>query len=357
MNRLLLLFFIIISGVTYAQPASSYFPSSTGYKWFFRDTPLDTLNQPQYNLSTYRIDSFATSSTYMGLNANFVNSKRGLANINIQGPVTDTSYYNFQGNDGYVYFSLGNLDTIQYIQELGLVNFLRGLEKWYAVYKFTNTVNATYNLFTKDTTITYNGTQYPLRLKTDVKRLADETITTINGTVTTKKFLSTINLAYLLTIPPFPAIPVTLVNKPDTTWIASGVWIVKSVSPSIVVDLTSLGQQVRFYIPGYIQELTNPPSSISQISTEVPDKFSLSQNFPNPFNPSTKISFDINTASNVQLVIFNSLGKEVKTLVNENLKAGKYEVNFNASDLSSGAYYYRLTADNKSISKTMFLVK
>jgi len=136
MKRFFLLLFVLISGIAYSQPASSYFPSTTGYKWFFRDTPLDTLNNPQYNLSTYRIDSFAVTGNYQGLAANFVHSKRGLATINTQGPITDTSYYNFQGNDGYVFFSLGNLDTVSYIQQLGLVNFLRGLDKWYPVYKF-----------------------------------------------------------------------------------------------------------------------------------------------------------------------------------------------------------------------------
>ncbi len=182
-------------------------------------------------------------------------------------------------------------------------------------------------------------------------------MSTINGNYTAKKFVIIPNLSYLLTIPPLPPVPISIVSFPDTVWIASDIWIVKSYTPSQTVDLTALGQPTRFTIPGEIVTLTAAPSAINPISTELPNNFSLKQNYPNPFNPATKISFDIPSGSDVKLTVYNSLGKEVQTLVNENLKAGKYEVTFNANNLSSGVYYYRLTAGEFNISKVMTLIK
>lgn len=96
---------------------------------------------------------------------------------------------------------------------------------------------------------------------------------------------------------------------------------------------------------------------ISPIGNNVPTKFALGQNYPNPFNPSTKIKFDLAKNTNAKLVIFNSLGQEVKTLLNDFQQAGFYELEFNASDLPSGTYFYRLTTDQFTETKKMLLVK
>lgn len=81
---------------------------------------------------------------------------------------------------------------------------------------------------------------------------------------------------------------------------------------------------------------------IKNISSAVPEKYSLSQNYPNPFNPETKIRFEIQKASEVKLVVYNSIGKEISTLVNENLNAGTYETDFSGAAFSSGVYFYKL---------------
>jgi hypothetical protein len=96
---------------------------------------------------------------------------------------------------------------------------------------------------------------------------------------------------------------------------------------------------------------------IKQISEQVPGHFSLSQNYPNPFNPSTKIRFDIPKQALTRITVFDILGREVKTLVNEELNAGKYEVDFNASAYSSGLYFYRIEAGDYVEVKKMVLVK
>jgi len=96
---------------------------------------------------------------------------------------------------------------------------------------------------------------------------------------------------------------------------------------------------------------------IRQISTEVPNGYSLSQNYPNPFNPSTKINYELQRAGFVKLVVYDILGKEIETLVSDKQSPGSYEITFNASKLSSGIYFYKLTTDNISETKKMLLIK
>jgi len=98
-------------------------------------------------------------------------------------------------------------------------------------------------------------------------------------------------------------------------------------------------------------------TGIQNNSAEIPDQFSISQNFPNPFNPTTKFKFDLKKSGNVKLVVYDMIGKEVATLVNKNLSAGSYESNFDGSKLTSGIYFYRIETDNYSEVKKMTLLK
>jgi hypothetical protein len=85
--------------------------------------------------------------------------------------------------------------------------------------------------------------------------------------------------------------------------------------------------------------------------------FTLYQNYPNPFNPSTVIRYELPENSNVTLTVFDVIGNEVATLVNEPKPAGSYEVNFNGRNLSSGVYYYRLKAGSFIETKKFVLIK
>lgn len=96
---------------------------------------------------------------------------------------------------------------------------------------------------------------------------------------------------------------------------------------------------------------------INQISSNVPERFSLSQNYPNPFNPSTKIAFNVPVKGYVTLKVYDALGQEVATLVNQNLSVGEYAYDFNASVLSSGIYFYTLKGENFVETKKMVLIK
>ncbi len=90
---------------------------------------------------------------------------------------------------------------------------------------------------------------------------------------------------------------------------------------------------------------------------EMPIEYSLFQNYPNPFNPSTKITYSVASLSNVSLKVYDILGREVVTLVNEEKPAGRYEVNFNASSLASGVYFYQIKAGSFIQTKKLMLLK
>ncbi len=144
----------------------------------------------------------------------------------------------------------------------------------------------------------------------------------------------------------------------------------QSTGTNIVLDSSSTNIFVAgsSYGSGTLLDMTlikysQPPIGIHQISFELPRKFVLNQNYPNPFNPVCKIQFAIPKSGDTKLVVYDILGREVAELVNEYHNAGTYEALFDGSNLSSGVYFYRLTAtDNKfnnifSETKKMLLVK
>ena len=117
--------------------------------------------------------------------------------------------------------------------------------------------------------------------------------------------------------------------------------------------------------PKLIYKTTNGGLTFAESTINViPDKYSLSQNYPNPFNPTTKISFALPKQGLVTIKVFDMLGKEIETLVNESLKPGKYEAAFDGSSYPSGVYFYRLTishggssTDGFTETKRMVLIK
>ena len=93
------------------------------------------------------------------------------------------------------------------------------------------------------------------------------------------------------------------------------------------------------------------------MSSQVPKEFILYQNYPNPFNPTTTISYQIPKAGNVTIKIFDCLGREIKTLVDEFKQQGFYSINFDASHLASGIYFYQLKAGGFVSTKKMVVLR
>jgi len=108
---------------------------------------------------------------------------------------------------------------------------------------------------------------------------------------------------------------------------------------------------------GYPFIVYDTTTSVKKLGTTLPDEFSLSQNYPNPFNPTTTISFDISKSGFTILKVYDVLGKEIETLVNEKLSAGSYEFDWNASSFGSGAYFYPLKAGEFVETRKMLLIK
>ncbi|MCB0728560.1 MAG: T9SS type A sorting domain-containing protein, partial [Ignavibacteriae bacterium] len=102
---------------------------------------------------------------------------------------------------------------------------------------------------------------------------------------------------------------------------------------------------------------SNNTVGVSTFTSEIPFTYSLQQNYPNPFNPSTNLKFGISDMGFVTLKVYNALGNEIITLVNENLSPGFYDINWNASGYPSGVYYYTLKSGNFTETKKMFLLK
>jgi len=103
--------------------------------------------------------------------------------------------------------------------------------------------------------------------------------------------------------------------------------------------------------------LNTPPIGVRQISTRTPASFRLYQNFPNPFNSSTIIRFDLSMFSDIKLTIYDLLGREIKIVEEERLPPGSYEINWNPENCSSGIYFYQLSTEQNRESRKMLLIK
>lgn len=146
------------------------------------------------------------------------------------------------------------------------------------------------------------------------------------------------------------------VNKGYTFSSPFNVDRVGTVRPAGAFDIGAFEQKIILAVEP-TADLTKDVLNKSGNSNNLPDHFELGQNYPNPFNPSTSIRYALPTNMMVTLKVYNILGKEVATLVNEEKAAGYYEVNFNASNLASGTYIYQLQTGNNVDVKKMILMK
>jgi len=119
------------------------------------------------------------------------------------------------------------------------------------------------------------------------------------------------------------------------------------------------GQELILAAEDIIEQINNslPKQVNNDFSNEIPVQFTLEQNYPNPFNPSTKIKYSVPQTSQVQIKVFDVLGNEIETLINEEKPSGTYEINWYAENLQSGIYFYRLQAGKFVQTKKMVLTK
>lgn len=165
---------------------------------------------------------------------------------------------------------------------------------------------------------------------------SNDSLVTINECFADNFSFSILNVLSI-SIPPHDSITLVIIFKPEV----EGYYHDK-LNIRFVTDTLLLGKQVN---------LVGETTLVSvEDKTEAPLQFSLSQNYPNPFNSSTKISWELQRSSYLTLKVFDVLGNEVATLINEFRPAGKYDVDFNAALLPSGVYFYQLKAINSELS-------
>ncbi len=130
----------------------------------------------------------------------------------------------------------------------------------------------------------------------------------------------------------------------------SGTWVLKVLNKSRGATGTLESWGISF-------DAVSNPTAVRKEPPAGPAGYRLFQNYPNPFNPSTIISYQLSGSGHLKIVIYNILGDEIRTLVNENKPAGTYSVKFDGANLSSGIYFYRITSGNFSLVKKMILMK
>ncbi len=162
----------------------------------------------------------------------------------------------------------------------------------------------------------------------------------------------------------------------DTQWIFPAVtqfdWTQYSLDVTVPDDPEAKALAVRLHIYArftgtiYFDDLTveklNVTSVDGTVDSSIPVTYELGANYPNPFNPSTNITFAMPEDGNVKITIFNMLGQKIKTLLNENRVAGQYEVTWNGTDQSgdivgSGMYFYQMRTQNVVLTRKMILLK
>jgi hypothetical protein len=223
--------------------------------------------------------------------------------------------------------------------------------------RYGNSKNSSNNFFTLNDTINLTGAVNP-RLEFMAKWATELTFDYTRIQVSTNFGSTWTNLAGRFTS--------TVGGQPSYHGVQSWIYERISLNPYI-------GQRIRlrfnyitdngvpgdgFYFDNFrVVNYTDGPTGISQNGSEIPKQYALMQNYPNPFNPVTKIRFDLPASSFVKITVFDILGREVSVLTNNEMIAGSYEADFDASLLTSGVYFYKIEAGEFTAIKKMMLIK
>ncbi len=329
---------LFASTLTFSQ-ASNYFPNSIGTTWTF-DGVLLGAGDTVISGSQYReVDSISSYSAIDGKDAYTIQSRLE------SGIPSGSGSFAFEGTNALVYLpSLPPpLDTM-----IGLP-----AAQWLTSFKFNTGIVIPWEIFEWDTTVTLDTITIPAVIKISGEREGlNESVTVPAGTFTAARF----NIIEQVGTKVFGFF-VPLFTMVDTFWIAQNTWIVKHSRSAINFEYPAATDTVSLTIPGVRRELVAFNPNVVPEEMNLPNGFTLYQNFPNPFNPVTNFQFTINSSQFTILKVFTILGEEVATLVNEKLEPGIRQVQWDASGLPSGVYYYRLSSGNLIETKKLQIIR
>ena len=343
-------FLVLLSfSLAWAQNASDYFPSRTGNTWRYQRYSLDTLQNQILNSKTIVTDTLIGTMQVKGSTAFVLLSGK-------KAPF-DTTFVGVQGST-ISEFLIGypRIASQLPIDSLGL-GFVWNYLNWYPYMKFAATTGISDTLLYIKTTVTFKGSPVPLIITVTTTKLTDTSITVPAGMYLTTPFQIVLYVNLPKSVPPFGHIEVPLFKLIDTMFVAKNNWVVREVQPSTFYPLNNdtSYKVATTQLPGFVRLLESATITSVRSHNTVPGEFKLQQNYPNPFNPQTHLRFTIGNFQFVSLRVFDVVGREVVTLVNENLTAGEYDVWFDGTKLSSGVYFYRLTAGGMVWTRKMVL--
>ncbi|MGA7162146.1 MAG: T9SS type A sorting domain-containing protein [Bacteroidota bacterium] len=348
----ILLSWLLSFSFTAAQNATDYFPSNTGNTWKYERFSLDTLQNPIINSMTIVSDSLGATGPVRDTAAFFL--------LSGSKPQFDTTFVNVQGST-ISEFDAGfpRITTMLPVDSLGL-SFVWDYLNWYPYMKFALTPGVRDTLlYIKNKTVQFQGHPLTLIIYVTTTRLPDTSITVPAGTHLATPFRDTLFVNLPKSVAPLGHIEVPLFQLVNTWYVSKGHWLVEEIQPSTFYPLNNdpLYNVAKTQLPGFVRVLESASITSVRDDAATPRQFTLEQNFPNPFNPTTDLRFTIADLRFVTLKIFDVLGQEVATLVNSQLRSGSYDVKFDARSLSTGVYFYQLSAGGTIQTKKMLLTK
>ena len=256
-----------------------------------------------------------------------------LENFNIKKTTNGGNSWNIVFNTSD-YFIFSN---IQFILNNGWISALEGNKSY--LFRTTNYGNSwDTSLIYQNSEVYINNYVFMTTDSTGYYTVSNDHFSSVNNLIfrTTNKGISWINIPNLFHDPVKSSFFIT----DSIGWLGGGL-SVNTYGRSAIFKTTSGGYPLGL--------ITN--------SNNIPTSYSLSQNFPNPFNPVTSINFDIPNSSYTNLIVFDQIGREIQVLVNEQLSPGIYKFEWNAADYPSGIYFYKLQAGEFVETKKMVLIK
>jgi len=347
---LLLALLTMVSATAQGQSAGPYFPSAAGNCWRYQRYPLDSLqNRVSQNVRTDS-DSLADSLQVGGLSASFLLNKAR----------SESTFVSVNGSAISEYGAgFPRLFSLLQVDSLGL-SFVWNYVNWYKYMDFTATPGVTDTLLLiKNQVVYFKGQYVTLIIRLRATRGTDTTITVPAGTFSTARFEIALDVNIPKSQPPIGRFEVAIFRLADSVFVAKNNWVVREIQPSTYYPLNNdpTYNVATTELPGFERILSS--ASITSVGepAALVRTFGLDQNYPNPFNPSTVIGYQLASGSEVQLRVFDRLGRAVATLVDGYRSAGSHSVRWDAASLPSGIYFCELRAGGFRNVRKMVLLK